>query len=172
MGVVSNKTDITELQKSGGGGDLEPRVRALELEDITLAEGLALVQTSVSRGAEALALVQTSVNSLKATVGDSSSGLVKDLSDLADVVGDSSSGLVKSVSDLSTAVTGKADKVSSATNGDFAGLDSNGNITDSGKKPSDYMLTATYDSTAAVATAGGIVAYINDTVAAALSASY
>lgn len=158
MGVVSNKTDITELQKSGGGGDLEPRVRALELEDITLAEGLALVQTSV--------------NSLKVTVGDSSSGLVKDLSDLADVVGDSNSGLVKNVSDLSTAVTGKADKVSGATNGDFAGLDSNGNLTDSGKKPSDYMLTSTYDSTAAVATAGGIVAYINDTVAAALAASY
>lgn len=110
MGVVSNKTDIIDLQKSGGGGgDLEPRVRALELEDIALAEGLALVQTSV--------------NSLKVTVGDSSSGLVK------------------SVSDLSTSVTGKMD-------------------------------TSTYDSTAAVATAGGIVAYINDTVAAALAASY
>ena len=155
MGVVSNKSDIIDLQKGGGGGgDLEPRVRALELEDITLAEGLALVQTSVSRGAEALALVQTSVNSLKATVGDSTSGLVKDLSD------------------LEGAVDGKANKVSGATNGDFAGLDSNGNLTDSGKKPSDYMLTSTYDSTSAVATAGGIVAYINDTVAAALAASY
>lgn len=33
----------------------------------------------------------------------------------------------------------KADKVSSATNGNFAGLDSNGNLTDSGKKASDFV---------------------------------
>lgn len=36
-------------------------------------------------------------------------------------------------------VTGKADKVSSATNGNFAGLDSNGNLMDSGKKASDFL---------------------------------
>lgn len=36
-------------------------------------------------------------------------------------------------------VSGKADKVSGATNGDFAGLDANGNLTDSGKKPSDFI---------------------------------
>lgn len=35
-------------------------------------------------------------------------------------------------------VTGKADKVSNATNGNFAGLDSNGNLTDSGKKTTDF----------------------------------
>jgi hypothetical protein len=33
----------------------------------------------------------------------------------------------------------KADKVESATNGNFAGLDSNGNLTDSGKKASDFV---------------------------------
>ena len=36
-------------------------------------------------------------------------------------------------------VSGKADKVSSATNGNFAALDSNGNLTDSGHKHSDYL---------------------------------
>ena len=36
------------------------------------------------------------------------------------------------------AVGGKADKVSSATNGHFAGLDSSGNLTDSGKAASDF----------------------------------
>ncbi len=36
------------------------------------------------------------------------------------------------------AVGGKADKVSSATSGHFAGLDSNGNLTDSGKAASDF----------------------------------
>ena len=34
--------------------------------------------------------------------------------------------------------TGKADKVKSATAGNFAGLDSSGNLTDSGKKPGDF----------------------------------
>ena len=35
-------------------------------------------------------------------------------------------------------VSSKADKVQNATNGNFAGLDSNGNLTDSGKKASDF----------------------------------
>ena len=35
-------------------------------------------------------------------------------------------------------VTGKADKVSSPMSGNFAGLDSNGNLTDSGKRASDF----------------------------------
>ena len=38
-----------------------------------------------------------------------------------------------------TDVSGKADKVSGATNGNFAGLDSNGNLVDSGHKHSDYL---------------------------------
>ncbi|MBO7716082.1 MAG: hypothetical protein J6S85_21135, partial [Methanobrevibacter sp.] len=33
----------------------------------------------------------------------------------------------------------KADKVTSATNGNFAGLNASGNLTDSGKKPSDFI---------------------------------
>jgi len=37
-------------------------------------------------------------------------------------------------------VSGKADKVSSPTDGDFAGIDVYGNLTDSGKKPSDFPL--------------------------------
>lgn len=35
--------------------------------------------------------------------------------------------------------TGKADKVQNATSGNFAGLDANGNLTDSGHKHSDYL---------------------------------
>ena len=36
-------------------------------------------------------------------------------------------------------VSGKADKVSNATSGNFAALDSEGNLTDSGHKHSDYL---------------------------------
>lgn len=36
-------------------------------------------------------------------------------------------------------VSGKADKVANAVNGNFAGLDANGNLTDSGHKHSDYL---------------------------------
>ena len=49
----------------------------------------------------------------------------------------------KAVSDLAdTLGSGKADKVSGATSGNFAGLDSNGNLTDSGKKASDFATAA------------------------------
>lgn len=36
-------------------------------------------------------------------------------------------------------LSGKADKVAEATAGNFAGLDENGNLTDSGKKPGDFV---------------------------------
>lgn len=36
-------------------------------------------------------------------------------------------------------LSGKADKVSEATAGNFAGLDANGNLTDSGKNPGDFV---------------------------------
>lgn len=39
-------------------------------------------------------------------------------------------------------VSSKADKVSNATNGNFAGLDESGNLTDSGKKASDFATSA------------------------------
>ena len=42
--------------------------------------------------------------------------------------------------------TNKADKVSSAINGNFAGLDASGNLTDSGKKPSDFQTVLTFDN--------------------------
>jgi len=43
---------------------------------------------------------------------------------------------------VASAISDKADKVSSATNGNFAGLDSNGNLTDSGSKASDFATAA------------------------------
>lgn len=43
------------------------------------------------------------------------------------------------ITNLTTVLGNKADKVSNSTSGNFAGLDANGNITDSGHKHSDYL---------------------------------
>lgn len=45
--------------------------------------------------------------------------------------------------DVNTALSKKADKVTNATAGNFAGLDTNGNLTDSGKKASDFVAAET-----------------------------
>ena len=72
--------------------------------------------------------------------------------------------------------TAKADKVSDAVSGNFAGLDSNGNLTDSGHKHSDYLTVTAYDSNSVVANAGGIDRYvtsqISTAITSALTASY
>ena len=41
-------------------------------------------------------------------------------------------------------VSGKADKVTGSTNGNLAGLDANGNLTDSGYEPHDFVDTGTF----------------------------
>lgn len=52
--------------------------------------------------------LKTRVDALETTVGDSSSGLVKDVADLKTTVGDTSSGLVKTVNDMLWTVTADA----------------------------------------------------------------
>lgn len=44
-------------------------------------------------------------------------------------------------------ISGKADKVTSANDGNFAGLDSNGNLVDSGSKASDFQAAGDYKTT-------------------------
>lgn len=40
-------------------------------------------------------------------------------------------------------ISGKADKVKNATDGNLAALDASGNLTDSGKKPADFVAAET-----------------------------
>ena len=56
--------------------------------------------------------------------------------------------LVLSVNFINNEITRKADKVSSATAGNFASLDSTGNLTDSGSKASDFATPASVEAKA------------------------
>ena len=47
-------------------------------------------------------------------------------------------------------ISGKADKVESATDGNFAALDANGNLTDSGKAPTDFSKVEASDTAGAI----------------------
>lgn len=59
-----------------------------------------------------------------------------------DTAGDGSTAKTWSADKLHDTAATKADKVTGSTNGDLAGLDANGNLTDSGKKPADFVLVA------------------------------
>lgn len=65
---------------------------------------------------------------------------------------------------ITTGFGNKADKVSNATNGHFAGLDANGNLTDSGSKASDFKTkqTAVGDPTASGTGIQFIASYTQD----------
>ena len=60
-------------------------------------------------------------------------------------------------------ITGKADKVSGATNGNFAGLDGNGNLTDSGSNASDFIGQVSTMPTASSTLEGKVVQFIGTT---------
>ena len=70
--------------------------------------------------------LSTAVESLKTTVGDAESGLVKDVNDLKTAVGGADSGLVKDVADLKTSVAGNTTNIAKNA-GDIA--TNAGNIT-------------------------------------------
>lgn len=62
-----------------------------------------------------------------------------DQTDLFTIIGNNFGNVFSMINDLGN---NKADKVTGATVGDFAGLDNNGNLTDSGSKASDFATAA------------------------------
>ena len=115
--------------------------------------GTAYVEIS-----ESLALGETSSTAYAGNKGKANADAISAIKDGATIdsfgdvetaLGDyiqksSTAGLVKNDGTIDTTsyvsdISGKADKVSSATSGNFAGLDSNGNLTDSGSKASDFL---------------------------------
>ena len=121
----------------------------------------AAVQTSLGKADTALQQHQSLANYYtKSEVDDELDGKQDVISDLATIRSGAaagatayqkpSTGIPETDLDAATQqkintsvdITGKADKVSNATAGDFAGLDANGNLTDSGKKASDFATAA------------------------------
>ena len=66
-----------------------------------IAQNAADIATNTSNISD----LQTNLTTLEGTVGDSNSGLVKDVEDLQTAVGDSNSGLVKDVADNASAIS-------------------------------------------------------------------
>lgn len=76
-------------------------------------------------------------------------------------------GLSKQVLIAHQDITGKADKVDGAVAGNFAGLDANGNLVDSGSKASDFQAAGDYKTTQTAVsdpTADGNAAAFIDTI--------
>lgn len=75
-------------------------------------------------------------------VNENNNGSIDTLNEIAAWIVSDTTGAAKMAGDISTLSSSKADKVASATAGNFAGLDANGNLTDSGKKAADFATAA------------------------------
>lgn len=81
------------------------------------------------------------ISALEALVGELPEDAVSDniVDYIAELIADIGIGDYATVAELTSGLAGKADKVTGATAGNFAGLDANGNLTDSGKKAADFV---------------------------------
>lgn len=75
-------------------------------------------------------------------VNENNNGSIDTLNEIAAWIVSDTTGAAKMASDISSLSSSKADKVASATAGNFAGLDANGNLTDSGSKAADFATAA------------------------------
>lgn len=84
---------------------------------------------------------KTAIANLKTLVGTLPEGATSTtvVAYITEAINALSIGDYAKTSDVNTSLGKKADKVANATDGNFAGLDVNGNLTDSGKKASDFV---------------------------------
>jgi hypothetical protein len=133
--VAANATTITK-------DNTEQYLTIAETEDISGRKTYTLGTTGID----------SAVSTAIATVVNGAPAAFDTLKEIADWILDDTTG-------ASTVIAKKADKVDNATSGNFASLDANGNITDSGHTHTDYktVQTATTDPTAN----GNAVAFID-----------
>jgi len=119
---------------------VDEKVKATAKTDNVNYEILATASASPNSGEATEAVYDTEI-----TLNPSTNTIA------ANISGDAATAsAAKTGSALETAIGGKADKVTGATNGNLAAFDSNGNLVDSTAKPSDFktVQTAVSDPTA------------------------
>ena len=87
--------------------------------------------------------IDTAISNAIADVVDGAPATFDTLKEISDWITADTTGAAAILAD----VANKADKVSSATNGNFAGLDSNGNLTDSGYSAASFQTAGSYKTT-------------------------
>lgn len=108
---IGDGTKFVKLGDAGDIGDLASRVSTIEGYSSAYTSGID--STKVAQ----IGTNATNIGTLQTTVGDSSSGLVKDVGDLKTTVGNSSAGLVKDVADNATAIGTLQSEVETAGTG-------------------------------------------------------
>lgn len=130
--VASGKTVvemISDAQAAATYDDtaLAARVSANEGDLTTLKAGASTEGSVAYQIAQVVAGADASFDTLK---------------EIADWIMSDTTGAAKMAADINSLSSNKADKVASATANNFAGLDANGNLKDSGKKASDFATAA------------------------------
>lgn len=87
--------------------------------------------------------IDTAISTAIAAVVDGAPETFDTLKEISDWITADTTGAAAILAD----VANKADKVSGAVNGNFAGLDANGNLTDSGYKAADFQAAGSYKTT-------------------------
>ena len=110
----------------------------------------SITKTGTSGLVDTYTILYTNGNSTTFTVtngqdGQGAGDMTKAVYDSLSVVANAG-GITAYVAGQIPSISGKADKVAGATTGDFAGLDANGNLTDSGKKASDFKAATAHDA--------------------------
>lgn len=157
--AISNAVDAakTELKGTKASGDTtDETIRgakdyadALVAGKNVTASGETGTNTLVTASASNNAVTVGSTNKLQTAVGLAETALqgvdtTQQGTNVKVTLGTSGKNVTVAIDEtaLTTALNGKADKVTSATNGNLAGLDANGNLTDSGYDPSDFATAA------------------------------
>ena len=122
---------------SANGGTWSVTTRKASIKEIAVASGSKLgvswssdkVTLSNTMTADDMPMSSTDATTTKAAIESLANDIPTKLSDL-----NNDEGFI-----TDSDIAGKADKVSNATNGNFAGIDADGNLTDSGHSHSDYL---------------------------------
>ncbi|MBR4348076.1 MAG: hypothetical protein IKN03_06960 [Fibrobacter sp.] len=115
---------------------------------VQLAGSIGATVSSENNKAASEKAVRDAINALDVSNITANLGASKTISALSETDGKISATATpiqiteSQVTNLTTDLGNKADKVANATSGNFASLDENGNLTDSGKKASDFATSA------------------------------